>query len=75
MDLDPHPNADPDPDPDSDFKTSTQKNVLFAYYFLKVHLHHFPADPDQQHSFLCNIYQADRLHHTRFSCVMSPPLA
>jgi hypothetical protein len=47
MDLDPDSDSDPDPDPDPNlalFVTDhpdANKKLIFAYYFLKIHLHHF----------------------------------
>ncbi len=47
MDPDPRIHASMDQDPDSDlaiFVTDLQdanKKIIIAYYFLKVHLHHF----------------------------------
>jgi hypothetical protein len=51
MDLDSDPDSDPDPDPaifvidrqDSEDtnKKLIEKKSFFAFYFLKVHLHHF----------------------------------
>ncbi len=46
--MDPAPNPDPDPDPAIfviDLQDANKKLIFkksfFAYYFLKVHLHHF----------------------------------
>jgi hypothetical protein len=35
------PDADSDADPDFTIFGSDLQDVFFAYYFLKVHLHHF----------------------------------
>jgi hypothetical protein len=43
--MDSDPDADADPDPaiffSSDLQDANKKQSFFAYYFLKVHLHHF----------------------------------
>ncbi len=47
--MDPDPDSDSDPDPDADSNLASfvihfpdaNKKLIVAYYFLKVHLHHF----------------------------------